>query len=69
VPCIGVGGGVTPAGIDALGAVGAAVVPVVERPQTVEEAMAAETDPVERCGERIARLVSVGGLVAASSGS
>ena len=69
VPCIGVGGGVTPAGIDALASVGAAVVPVVERPQTVEEAMAAGTDPVERCGERIARLVSVGGLVAASSGS
>jgi glycerate 2-kinase len=69
VPCIGVGGGVTPAGIDALASVGAAVVPVVERPQPVEEAMAAGTDPVERCGERIARLVSVGGLVAASSGS
>jgi glycerate kinase len=69
VPCIGVGGGVTPAGIDALASVGAAVVPVVERPQSVEEAMAAGTDPVERCGERIARLVSVGGLVAASSGS
>jgi hypothetical protein len=35
------------------------VVPVVERPQTVEEAMAAGTAPLIRCGERIARLVSL----------
>jgi hypothetical protein len=59
VPCIAVGGGVEPAGIDALGALGVAVVPVVERPQSVEEAMAAGTAPLERCGERIARLVAL----------
>ena len=41
--CIGFGGGVTPEGIAALGALGAVVVPVVERPMTVEEAMAAGT--------------------------
>jgi hypothetical protein len=29
--------------------------------------MAAGLAPVERCGERIARLVTIGGLVAASS--
>jgi hypothetical protein len=33
---------------------------VSERPQTVEAAMAAGAVPLERCGERIARLVSIG---------
>lgn len=69
VPCIAVGGGVTPEGIAALATVGCVAVPVAERPQTVEDAMAAGTDPVERCGERIARLVDLGRLVAPSSGS
>ena len=59
VPCIAVGGGVEPEGIEALRSVGAVVVPVVERPQSIDEAMAAGTAPVERCGERIARLVSL----------
>jgi glycerate kinase len=59
VPCVAVGGGVEPAGIEALAAVGAVAVPVVERPQSVEAAMAAGTDPVERCGERLARLASL----------
>jgi glycerate kinase len=59
VPCIAVGGGVTPDGIAALAPLGVVVVPVVERPITVEEAMAAGSAPVERCGERIARLVSL----------
>jgi hypothetical protein len=36
-------------------------VPVAERPQSVEAAMAAGAAPVERCGERIARLASVWG--------
>jgi len=61
VPCVAVGGGVTPEGIAALAPLGVVVVPVTERPQTVEEAMAAGTAPVERCGERIARLVGVVG--------
>ena len=55
VPCIAVGGGVEPDGIAALAEVGAVAVPVTERPQSVEEAMAAGTAPLERCGERIAR--------------
>jgi glycerate kinase len=59
VPCIAVGGGVEPEGIEALARVGAVAVPVVERPQSVEAAMAAGTDPLERCCERIARLVSL----------
>lgn len=59
VACIAVGGGVTPEGIAALAPLGAVVVPVVERPQTVEEAIAAGAFPVERCGERLARLVQL----------
>ena len=34
--------------------------PVVEGPQTIETAMSAGTAPVVRCGERLARLVSIG---------
>ena len=64
VPCIAVGGGVTPGGIEALRPLGAIVVPVVERPETVEEAMAAGPAPIERCAERIASLV---GLIGPSS--
>ena len=59
VPCIAVGGGVTPGGIEALAQLGVVVVPVAEAPGTVEAAMAAGTEPVERCGERIARLASI----------
>jgi glycerate kinase len=60
VACIAVGGGVEPEGIDALAAVGAIAVPVVEHPQSVETAMAAGALPLERCGERLARLVGLG---------
>ncbi|MEX1171427.1 MAG: glycerate kinase [Chloroflexota bacterium] len=59
VPCIAVGGGVEEAGIAALAEVGAVAVPVAERPQSVEEAMAAGTAPLERCGERLGRLVGL----------
>jgi glycerate 2-kinase len=59
VPCIAVGGGVTPEGKEALRGVAVAV-PVVERAQTIEEAMAAGSAPIERCGERLAALMSVG---------
>ncbi len=67
VACIAVGGGVEPDGIEALRPLGAVVVPVVERPQTVDAAMAAGVAPVERCGERIARLIDLGRSVGASS--
>ena len=59
VPCVAVGGGVTPDGIAPLADLGVIVVPVVERPQTVEEAMAAGVSVVQRCGERIARLIGL----------
>ncbi len=58
-PCLAVGGGVTPEGIEALATVGAVAVPVTERPQSIEEAMAAGPAPLERCGERLARLLFV----------
>ena len=35
-------------------------VPVVEHPQSVDEAMAAGTAPLERGGERLALLVGIG---------
>jgi glycerate 2-kinase len=60
VQCIAVGGGVEPEGIEALAAVDAVAVPVVERPQSVNEAIAAGWEPVARCGERLARLISIG---------
>jgi glycerate kinase len=58
-PCIAVGGGVTPAGAAALAALDAVAVPVVEAPQALEAAMTAGTGPLERLGERLARLVTV----------
>ncbi|MEZ0240716.1 MAG: glycerate kinase [Chloroflexota bacterium] len=67
VPCIAVGGGVEPAGAAALAAIGAMAVPVSEGPMSVAEAMAAGTGPVDRCGERLARLIDLGGLLAVGS--
>jgi glycerate kinase len=58
-PCIAVGGGVEPEGIEALAPLGVVVVPVAERPGTVEQAMAAGSAPLVRAGERMARLVSL----------
>jgi glycerate kinase len=59
VPCVAVGGGIEPAGIEALAAVGAVAVPVAERPGSVRAAMSAGAAAVDRCGERLARLVSI----------
>ena len=64
VPCIAVGGGVEVDGILALAAVGAVAVPVTERPQSVEEAMAAGVEPLVRCGERLARLLGISTCIA-----
>lgn len=57
VPCVAVGGGVTPEGVAALAAVGAEAVPVSDPPLPVAEAIAAGTVPIERCGERLAAVV------------
>ena len=62
VPCVAVGGGVTPGGADALAAVGAVAVPTSEGPGPLEVVMAAGSGPLERCGERVARLVSLSSL-------
>ena len=59
VRCVAVGGGVEVDGIEALAAVDAVAVPVVEKPQSVEEAMAGGVEPLVRCGERLARLLSL----------
>lgn len=63
VACIAVGGGVEPEGARALAELGVVVVPVAERPQTAEEAMAAGSGPLERAGERIAGMISLGGAL------
>jgi glycerate kinase len=61
VPCIAVGGGVEPGGVEALADL-AIVVPVVERPMSVEEAMGAGPGPLQRCGERLARILTLAQL-------
>jgi glycerate 2-kinase len=64
IACIAVGGGVDPDGIAALVSEGVLVVPVAEQHQSVEAAMAAGATPLERCGERLARLISLGATIA-----
>jgi glycerate 2-kinase len=61
VACICFGGGVLPEGIAALAEQGAVVMPVTERPISLEEAMAAGSAPVMRAAERAARLVGLVG--------
>jgi glycerate kinase len=60
VASIAIGGGVMPEGVAALAPFRTIVVPVSERPSSVEEAMAAGAAPIERCAERTARLVTLG---------
>jgi len=60
VQCIAVAGGVESAGEAVLWELGAITVGVSEAPMSLEAAMAAGTAPVERCGRRLARLVSLG---------
>jgi glycerate kinase len=60
IPCVAVGGGVTAEGVAALRPVGAVVVPLIESPMSVEEAIALGTAPIESAGERTAALVSIG---------
>jgi glycerate 2-kinase len=59
VACLCFGGGVLPEGIDALAALGAVVVPVIEQPMSLADAMATGPAPLERAAERAARLVSL----------
>ncbi|HVM29302.1 MAG TPA: glycerate kinase [Candidatus Limnocylindrales bacterium] len=65
VACICFGGGVLPEGIAALAEHGAVVMPVTERPMSLEEALAAGPHPLQRAAERVARLVGLPGRQAA----
>lgn len=56
VRCVAVGGGVEPAGVEALGRLGVTVVPVWEHPVAVAEAMAAGAAPLVACGARMAAM-------------
>lgn len=59
VPCVCFAGGATPQGIAALSAQGAVVVPVVERPLSLKDAIAAGREPIVRAAERVARLMNL----------
>jgi glycerate kinase len=59
-PCLVFGGGVTEAGAAALAELGAVAIPVVETPQSIEDAMAAGTGPLTRAAERTARVITAG---------
>ena len=65
VPCVAVGGSVTAEGRAALAPLGAMAVSASEGPGSLEEAMAAGEAPLERAGAMVARLVSLGGALAA----
>jgi glycerate kinase len=60
VACIAVGGGIDQAGETILWGLGAITIGVTEAPISLEAAMAAGTAPLQRCGRRIARLISAG---------
>jgi glycerate 2-kinase len=65
VPCIAVAGGVEAPGEAVLWELGAITVSVTEAPMSLDAAMAAGAGPVERCGRRLARLVSAGSTLLA----
>jgi glycerate kinase len=69
VPCLAVGGGVTAEGAAVLAAHGSVAVPVLDRPMTLRDAMAKAAPLVTSAGERLARLVALGALVADRQGS
>ena len=63
VPCLAVGGGVTPEGMATLAAVGALAVPVLDRPMSLEDAMSQAWPIVAAAGERLAGMVELGTAV------
>ena len=67
VPCIAVGGSVTPEGAAVKVAEGAVAVPVLDRPMTLVKAMSDVSVLVASAGARLARIVEIGGAVAARS--
>ncbi len=67
VPCLAVGGSVTSEGAAVMVAEGAVAVPVLDRPMTLVEAMSDVSALVASAGARLARIVEIGGAVAARS--
>jgi glycerate kinase len=63
VPCVAIGGGVTPEGVAALAAVGTLAVPVLDNPMSLEDAMSQAATLVAAAGERLARMVELGTAV------
>jgi glycerate kinase len=58
--CLVFGGGVTRAGAATLAELGAVAIPVVEGPQSIEQAMQAGPEPLSRAAERTARVITAG---------
>jgi len=63
VPCLAIGGGVTPEGAATLAEIGTLAVPVLDRPMTLEDAMSQAGPLVAAAGERLALMVELGTLV------
>jgi len=63
VPCLAVGGGITPEGVAALAGVGAVAVPMTDGPMTLEEAISEAAILVAAAGQRLARVVELGTVV------
>ena len=63
VPCLAVGGGITPEGLATLAGVGTLAVPVLDQPMSLEDAMSQAASLVAAAGERLARLVELGTAV------
>lgn len=59
VPCLAMGGAITPEGAAVLAKVGSAVVPMIDRPMTLQKAMSDAGVLVRAAGERLARVVAV----------
>jgi glycerate kinase len=60
VPCLAIGGGVTPEGMATLADAGALAVPVLDQPMSLEDAMSQAASLVAAAGERLARLIELG---------
>jgi glycerate kinase len=63
VPCLAIGGGVTPEGMATLAGVGTLAVPVLDQPMTLEDAMSQAASLVAAAGERLARMIELGTAV------
>ncbi|MGZ6315441.1 MAG: glycerate kinase [Candidatus Limnocylindrales bacterium] len=63
VPCLALGGGVTPEGVAALAGARALALPILAGPMTLEEAMGNAAQIVTAAGERLARLTELGTIV------